>query len=82
MVPRLENRRVPLPHLAHHQTMNRPLNGRPHLQPGGLLWGSCELVNCAAQTVGAYQVARLDSWRGHLRAQSGTSCPAVHDRPK
>ena len=38
MMPHLENRRVPLPHQAHHQTTNRPPNVCPHLQPGELLW--------------------------------------------
>jgi hypothetical protein len=45
MVPRLENRRVRLPHRAHPQIMNRLPNVRPHLQPPGLLGGhvNCEL---------------------------------------
>jgi hypothetical protein len=42
--PRRENHRVPLPHLAHHQTRNRPLSVYPHPQVC-VLWHyvSCEV---------------------------------------
>jgi hypothetical protein len=50
-MPHLENRRVPLPHRAHHQTTNRPPNVCPHLQPGELLWGH---MNCEVRCPNVY----------------------------
>lgn len=84
MGPRLENRRIRLPHRAHHQIMNQPLNVRPHLQPAGLLWGHAnrELWVARHIRVWAYQLTRLDGSRGHPRLQGGMTYSAVHGRPK